>query len=1254
MDAYIEQILAEMPDEQSTLHDVVKNILDEPIPEDVKARLLKPLQPGKYQPPPRKKKAAKREAIKEEFDPISPDNKKTLRSVKEYQDEILDLFTEVKTDELPGSVPADQQFIDLDDQVPSPVRLPADESWVEALTEAKEEFEVDGAAAVFSTWRVEAEDPLDTGDVKVAAGMYARAGRIALDSRMTKERAAALLAALPKGEYMLRLKFLRERTEGDWVVEDKFDPVRAERKKGQAVVQLSQDTKPGALHGIDGAYYEKAYPVTAVVYGLYPIREADAANLAPLRDGDLNCVARRVIEHFEGAQRGQGLTPTRRQKIQEWEERVHETGATVDDVAELERILKRAIILRDIAGEDIYNSGKYRFHGNGVRGKVELIAHNGHAWPKDLHFPQAREVRIYGGDVWQAIQEATQGEPIAVWLLGGSQDNRLSVDQFVLQDGRTYRTQEAHQRLQDVCRALGDEGLADRAFGENHAASIKAKERNGWKPIPASFLNDIQKACVEHGHGGLWNSMDYDTREIVSIDMKACYPASFKGQGEARPYFQRFGHPGHRMTRVAINSTLPEDIGTGFAEVQEWKFDPTVHPVIPAWFGKHFSVNSWAPTPLLAYLVEKGLLTSLKVREAIIAFEKQAEIWLPEDRDQGCSIIGKFTQGSKAEGKRMTRRLVTDQGELDFLVRDTRQSGTLVGAPQRCPLGHVLTYYDGTQPQYAHLRASMLAYAHINLLDMLRRFTPDEAVRVATDSIYIQKTALHKLEGVKAYAPHDQHPKGYCTACCLFHDTPVLRTPREVAPAQWRDKGEQLYMPMEHAAYLPKPEHRKQQKDMPESTAPCYNDPLTRHQMSYLNGGGGSGKTTRAIELFCTRDPLVFTPTHRLAKEMRVRGVKAQTYHSFFRWSGQTEWTPERMGQKFIPRVIIWDEVCTVPRPILETFLDWLDQRGVQVVCCGDQGQPPPIAGEMPHNWLRQKADHYEEVEVDHRAKDPELRDLKRRIRLRPDKDQCREMRRALPSCLGWDPFVDAWKPGDLILTSRQKVRDRAQRLLLQKHKERFPDVAVPLLYHPIDTRRQNIQVMVPGTRRTEELVLNDIVDVPIDAVETAIQTGDWRLGYSITVHSSQGLTIHNPQKVWIIDDYLQWSNLAYLAVSRVEYMHQLERVVCPPEEGSEAKQLTEQQLRKAIQRKLVAYKRQDKNGRMGFNLKVDHILQLKEAQSNHCAACNIELLWAYAPKDTQQFSVDRLDNSRGHTHDNVRLTCLECNRKRGGAALTA
>ena len=317
----------------------------------------------------------------------------------------------------------------------------------------------------------------------------------------------------------------------------------------------SLGTRPGVLTGIDSVFYQNAYPVTA---SIYPIRDPDPANLAPLRDGDLNCVAQRVVEHFEGALRGQGLTPTRRQKIQEWEERVHETGASVDDVAELEKILKRAIILRDIAGEDIFNSEKYGSGGNGGHRPIELICHNGPKISTSRSPERSTSMRVMS----HAIREVTQGEPLAVWLLGG-QDRQLSVDQFVLQDGRTYRTREAHERLKAICAKLGNPELAERAFGENHAASIMAEERNGWKPTPANLLPDIEKACVEHGLGGLWNSIGYDTREVTSIDMKACYPASFQGMGEAKPYFERFGHPTHRMTRVAINGPLPKDIGRG-------------------------------------------------------------------------------------------------------------------------------------------------------------------------------------------------------------------------------------------------------------------------------------------------------------------------------------------------------------------------------------------------------------------------------------------------------------------------------------------------------------------------------------------------------------------------------------------------------------------------------------------------------------------------------------------------------------------
>ena len=94
----------------------------------------------------------------------------------------------------------------------------------------------------------------------------------------------------------------------------------------------------------------------------------------------------------------------------------------------------------------------------------------------------------------------------------------------------------------------------------------------------------------------------------------------------------------------------------------------------------------------------------------------------------------------------------------------------------------------------------MLAYANINLLTVLSRFTPDEAVRVATDNIYVRKSALKRLEGVEAFIPMKTiRLQGVRS---LFAREEYLPA---VALVRWRDKNEDHYMPVEHAAYLAKP-----------------------------------------------------------------------------------------------------------------------------------------------------------------------------------------------------------------------------------------------------------------------------------------------------------------------------------------------------------------------------------------------------------------------------------------------------------------
>ena len=160
----------------------------------------------------------------------------------------------------------------------------------------------------------------------------------------------------------------------------------------------------------------------------------------------------------------------------------------------------------------------------------------------------------------------------------------------------------------------------------------------------------------------------------------------------------------------------------------------------------------------------------------------------------------------------------------------------------------------------------------------------------------------------------------------LLHLLHLPRQGNPVATAIWdcpvqvmRDKGEQPNMPQEQAANLLDLEYQEQEKNLPSGTVPRFDDPLTRQQLRYLNGSSGSVKTTRVIDHISKKtNPLLFTHTHRLAKEMRATVAKAQTPASFFRWSGQAEWTTEKMGQKYIP---IWVEVCIVSQPMLKTFI---------------------------------------------------------------------------------------------------------------------------------------------------------------------------------------------------------------------------------------------------------------------------------------------------------------------------------------------
>jgi len=87
------------------------------------------------------------------------------------------------------------------------------------------------------------------------------------------------------------------------------------------------------------------------------------------------------------------------------------------------------------------------------------------------------------------------------------------------------------------------------------------------------------------------------------------------------------------------------------------------------------------------------------------------------------------------------------------------------------------------------------------------------------------------------------------------------------------------------------------------------------------------------------------------------------------------------------------------------------------------------------------------------------------------------------------------------------------------------------------------------------------------------------------------------------------------------------------------------------INKKIASYKQQDIlkkhfNGDkfIDFN---NIVVKLIESQLK-CHYCKEEMNVLYdISRETKQWSVDRIDNDKGHNNDNFHLACLECNLKR-------
>ena len=172
------------------------------------------------------------------------------------------------------------------------------------IKKAKREFHRDGAVHTWITYSIDI----------TRQGKY-----VTVESIMDDGRAANIFSVIGKGSYIIRIKYITEvrttttdeTSDIKYIIRDNLDPVMKDKK---TVVINPDKTSPGVLTGIDSHYYERDYPVTVTIYGLYKIKDPDIKKLAPMRISSstlissMNCVAERVKEHLLNATHGGKLT----------------------------------------------------------------------------------------------------------------------------------------------------------------------------------------------------------------------------------------------------------------------------------------------------------------------------------------------------------------------------------------------------------------------------------------------------------------------------------------------------------------------------------------------------------------------------------------------------------------------------------------------------------------------------------------------------------------------------------------------------------------------------------------------------------------------------------------------------------------------------------------------------------------------------------------------------------------------------------
>ena len=94
-----------------------------------------------------------------------------------------------------------------------------------------------------------------------------------------------------------------------------------------------------------------------------------------------------------------------------------------------------------------------------------------------------------------------------------------------------------------------------------------------------------------------------------------------------------------------------------------------------------------------------------------------------------------------------------------------------------------------------------------------------------------------------------------------------------------------------------------------------------------------------------------------------------------------------------------------------------------------------------------------------------------------------------------------------------------------------------------------------------------------------------------------------------------------------------------------------DESIKKTIIKKVNGYKQQDKKKEifdLNYFISIENVIEKIVASKLKCYYCKEKMKIIYSDnREPTQWTLDRIDNDMGHNHNNVVISCLQCNLKR-------